>query len=313
MRKYGSDKPDLRIPLEIVDIGDLVKSSEFEVFFRFANDQSGRVAALRVQDGAKLSRKQLDGLNDFVKVYGAKALTFIKVVDRSQGFNGLQSSLMKFLSAEIAENILQRTNAQSGDMIFLLADKEKIVNEALGALRLKIGNDFNLVKDEWCPLWIVDFPIFEQQGDGKITFLHHPFTAPVETDVKKLQENPLNSLARAYDIVINGYEIGGGSIRISDYEMQVAVLKILGHDESSSAAKFGHLLEALKYGYPPEGGIALGFDRLVMLLTGSKSIRDVIAFPKTQTAMCPLVDAPSEVSPEQLKELGIKVLTKERE
>lgn len=308
MSKYGSDKPDLRIALELVDIADLVKNSTFEIFAKSANDKKCRVAALKLPKTATaLSRKQFDDYNEFVKIYGAKGVAYIKVNDRAAGVAGLQSSLLKFLTADEVENILQRTNAESGDTIFILADKTKVVNEALGALRVKLGNEHDLIKEGWELLWVVNFPMFEQQDDGSWTFAHHPFTAPMTDDPEKLITENGSVNARAYDLVLNGTELGSGSIRIWDLKMQMAVFKMLGFDEAKAYAQFGHLLDAFKYGYPPEGGMALGFDRIIMLLTGAKSLREVIAFPKTQTASCPLTQAPSVVADAQLCELGIKV------
>lgn len=311
MSKYGSDKPDLRIPLELVDIADLVKNSNFEIFTKSANDPKCRVAALRLPKiTTVLSRKQFDEYNEFGKIYGAKGVAYIKVNDRTAGISGLQSSLLKFLSPEEVENILQRLNVQNGDTIFIIADKIKIVNEALGALRVKLGHDHNLVKEGWELLWIINFPMFEQQDDGSWTFAHHPFTAPLTSDPEKLITENGSVNARAYDLVLNGTELGSGSIRIWDLKMQMAVFKMLGFTEEKAKAEFGHLLDAFKYGYPPEGGMALGFDRIVMLLTGAKSLREVIAFPKTQTASCPLTQAPSKVSDAQLQELGINIIKK---
>lgn len=311
MARYGSDKPDLRVPLELVDVGDLLKNVEFKVFAEPANDPDGRVIALKLPKGCELSRKEIDEYTQFVGIYGAKGLAYIKVNDLSQGQAGLQSPILKFLSEEIIAEILKRTQAETGDIIFFGADKYKVASEALGALRLKLGHDRKLLQGEWKPLWVIDFPMFEWNAETKRWQpLHHPFTAPQIDDVADLEANYHHSLSRAYDIVLNGTEIGGGSIRIHRPEMQFAVLKLLGIDMEQAKEKFGFLLDAMRYGCPPHGGIAFGLDRLVMLMAGVNSIREVIAFPKTQTASCPLTNAPAEVSEEQLRELGIKLRTK---
>lgn len=309
MERYGVDKPDLRIPLEMVTICDLVKNSDFKVFTEAANHKDSKVSALRLPKGCELlSRKQLDDYATFVAQYGAKGLAYIKVNDRAAGVAGLQSPILKFLSPEILEAILTKLNAQTGDIIFFGADKKKIVNDALGALRIKLGADCNLVQEGWQPLWVVDFPMFERdEAHGNWSPLHHPFTAPRISSLEDLRQNPETAISRAYDVVLNGLEIGGGSIRINDMALQATVFDLIGIDDKSAQEKFGHLLTALKYGCPPHGGIAFGIDRIVMLMTGASSIRDVIAFPKTQSASCPLTDAPSPADPKQLAELGIKV------
>lgn len=307
MQRFGSDKPDLRIPLELIELTDIMKSVEFKVFNGPANDPNGRVAALKLADGAALTRKQIDDYTAFVGIYGAKGLAYIKVNDISQGVDGLQSPILKFLPPEVSQAIVERTEAQNGDMIFFAADKCNVVCEVLAALRSRLAADFNLYTSDWEPLWVTDFPMFERGESGHWQPLHHPFTAAQQDDPAKLLADPAASLSRAYDIVLNGYEIGGGSIRIHRNDMQQAAFSILGIDEAEANAKFGHLLKALQYGCPPHGGIAFGVDRIVMLMTGSHSIRDVIAFPKTQSAACPLTDAPSAVSFEQLRELHIKL------
>lgn len=308
MRRFGSDKPDLRIKLELVDVGDLLKDVEFKVFSGPAQSKGGRVAALRLPKGCELSRKEIDDYTALVAVYGAKGLAYIKVNDREQGIAGLQSPILKFLPEATVEAILERVGAQTGDIIFFGADKAKIVNESLGALRVKLGVDRNLLEGQWQPLWVVDFPMFEwDDKEHRWQFLHHPFTSPQTTDIKELQEKPGECLARAYDIVLNGTELGGGSIRIHRPDFQMAVFTLLNMSVEQSREKFGFLLDALKFGCPPHGGIALGLDRLIMLMTGANSIREVIAFPKTQTAACPLTSAPSPVSEGQLVELGIRV------
>ncbi|HAI69996.1 MAG TPA: aspartate--tRNA ligase [Gammaproteobacteria bacterium] len=310
MRRFGSDKPDLRVSLELIDVGDLMADVEFKVFAKPANDPQGRVAALCVHDASKLTRKQIDDYTHFVGIYGAKGLAYIKVNDISAGRKGLQSPILKFLPDEALNALLKRTKADTGSLIFFGADKAKIVNEALGALRLKIADDLNLVQPGWQPLWVVDYPMFERdEKEKRWVALHHPFTAPNVDDIESLQANPGNCLSRAYDMVLNGHEIGGGSIRIHRPEMQSAVFRVLGIEEEEAREKFGFLLDALKYGCPPHGGIAFGLDRLVMLMTGSSSIRDVIAFPKTQTASCLLTSAPSAASQEQLRELHIRLRT----
>jgi aspartyl-tRNA synthetase len=309
MRRYASDKPDLRIPLELVDVADLVRDSEFKVFSGPAADANGRVAALRVpQGGEKLSRKQIDDYTAFVARYGAKGLAYVKVNDVAKGREGLQSPILKFLSDAAVAGLLERTGAQTGDLVFFGADKAKIVNDALGALRLKVGHDLDLVREGWAPLWVVDFPMFEWDADAKRwAAMHHPFTSPIDDDAGALRADPGGALARAYDLVLNGSEIGGGSVRIHRNEMQSTVFELLGIEAEEAQRKFGFLLEALKYGAPPHGGIAFGLDRLAMLMAGADSIRDVIAFPKTQTATCPLTDAPTEVSEQQLRDLHVRV------
>ena len=307
MRRYGSDKPDLRIPLELVDIADEMKDVDFKVFSGPANDPNGRVVALKIPDGSNLSRKEIDILTKYVSIYGARGLAYIKVNDRDGGLEGLQSPIVKFAPAEVWESVLTKTGAKTGDLIFFGADKTKIVNEAMGALRVKIGLDRGLAEGEWKPLWLTDFPMFDwDDKNQRWNAIHHPFTAP-SCSIEELEANPGKALSRAYDLILNGTELGGGSIRINRTDMQTKVLEILGIGEEESRDKFGFLLDALKYGCPPHGGIAFGLDRLVMLMTGSSSIRDVIAFPKTQSAACPLVDAPAVVSDEQLRELGIKL------
>ncbi len=307
MRRFGSDKPDLRIPLELVDLADLMQAVEFKVFSAPAKDPAGRVAALRLPQGADLSRKEIDDLTKFVSNYGAKGLAYVKVNDREGGREGLQSPILKFLPGDVIESILERTGAQTGDLIFFGADKAGIVNEALGALRVKLGTDRGLVEEGWRPLWVVDFPMFEWDEEQKRwVALHHPFTAPACT-IDELQTDPGKALSRAYDMVLNGVEVGGGSIRIHTREMQQAVFRLLGIGEEEAREKFGFLLDALKYGCPPHGGIAFGLDRLVMLMTGSRTIRDVMAFPKTQTAACPMVDAPAVINEEQLRELMLQL------
>ena len=306
MRRYGSDKPDLRIDLELVDIADLMEGVEFKVFAGPAKDSGSRVAALRVPGGASLSRKTIDEYTDFVGIYGAKGLAWIKVNDIDTGLDGLQSPIIKFLGKEVTMALIERLNTETGDIIFFGADKTKVVNEALGALRVKVAEDLGQIHEGWAPLWIIDFPMFEQDSDGNLTSLHHPFTAPAG-DAEGLARNPLGTLSRAYDMVLNGTELGGGSVRINRPEMQQAVFKVLGIENEEAEEKFGFLLKALSYGCPPHGGIAFGFDRLIMLMTGSSSIREVVAFPKTQSASCPMTDAPGEVSVQQLRELNIRL------
>ena len=306
LRRYGSDKPDLRIDLEFVDIADLMKSVEFKVFSGPANDDNSRVVALRVPGGGSLSRKVIDDYTEFVSVYGAKGLAWIKINDLSKGMDGLQSPILKFIGADVTKSLVNKLSAETGDIIFFGADKTKVVNEAIGALRLKVAEDLNLINEGWAPLWVVDFPMFEEDSTGNLTSLHHPFTAPA-CDVEALKANPAKALSRAYDMVLNGTELGGGSIRINRPEMQQSVFNVLGIDDSEAQEKFGFLLKALSYGCPPHGGIAFGLDRLIMLMTGSNSIREVIAFPKTQSASCPLTEAPGVVSPKQLRELNIRL------
>jgi len=308
MRRYGSDKPDLRIPLELVDVADLVKGCDFKVFAAPAADPNGRVAALRVPQGGKLTRKEIDDYTAYVARYGAKGLAYVKVNELSKGRDGLQSPILKFLSDAAVEGILQRTGAADGDVIFFGADSTKVVSDALGALRLKVGQDLKMVAAGWRPLWVVDFPMFEWDPEGKRwAAMHHPFTSPVNLDPTALAANPGQAIAKAYDMVLNGSEIGGGSVRIHSQELQSTVFDMLGISPEEARLKFGFLLDALKLGAPPHGGIAFGLDRLAMLMAGADSIRDVIAFPKTQTAACLMMEAPTEVSEAQLRELHIRV------
>jgi aspartyl-tRNA synthetase len=306
MSRYGSDKPDLRIPLELVDVADLVADVDFKVFSGQAKDPKGRVAALRVPQGGELSRKQIDDYTKFVGIYGAKGLAWIKVNELAKGAEGLQSPIVKFLGEETSVAIMERLGAADGDIVFFGADKATVVNEALGALRVKVGHDLGRVEGEWAPCWVVDFPMFEELPDGGLHAIHHPFTAPSCTP-EELEIAPEKALSRAYDMVLNGTELGGGSIRISDEAMQETVFRLLGIDHDSARAKFGFLLDALKFGCPPHGGLAFGLDRLIMLMTGAQSIRDVIAFPKTQSATCLMTEAPGEVEEKQLRELHIRL------
>ena len=308
MRRFGSDKPDLRIGLELVEVADLMGDVEFKVFAGPARDPEGRVAALSVTGGATLSRKEIDDYTAYVARYGAKGLAYIKVNAANAGRDGLQSPILKFLPDAAVAGILERTGAKDGDLIFFGADKAQVVNDALGALRVRLGADRGLVEEGWQPLWVVEFPMFEVDRETRRwTPLHHPFTAPVSADPQALKSDPKGMLSRAYDMVLNGSEIGGGSIRIHDKAVQAAVFELLDIGPEEADEKFGFLLRALEYGCPPHGGIAFGLDRIAMLMAGAESIRDVIAFPKTQTASCPLTNAPGEVSDQQLKETGIRL------
>jgi aspartyl-tRNA synthetase len=311
MKRYGSDKPDLRVSIELVDVKDLLKEVEFKVFSGPANDDSGRVAAICVPGGAELSRKQIDQYTEYAGRYGAKGLAWVKVKEIGKGIEGVQSPIAKFLNNDIINEILVRTNAAAGDILLFGADSNRVVTDSLGALRLKVAEDRGLVEDAWKPLWVIDFPMFEEDK-GQMHALHHPFTAPQENDVEKLRAAPTETLSRAYDMVLNGCEVGGGSVRIHNQDIQAAIFDILGIEKQEADEKFGFLLEALKYGCPPHGGIAFGLDRLVMLMVGADSIRDVIAFPKTTTASCPLTSAPSKVSAAQLEELAIATISKKK-
>ncbi len=307
MRRYGSDRPDLRIPLELVNIADEMREVDFKVFSGPANDPHGRVVAMRLPEGGDLSRSSIDELTKFVSIYGAKGLAYIKVNSLAAGIEGLQSPIVKFAPEQVWAKVMEKAGAQDGDLIFFGADKAHIVNEAMGALRVKLGLDRNLLNGDWKPLWVVDFPMFAwDEKAQRYTAIHHPFTAP-SCSQDELKADPGKALSRAYDLVLNGTEVGGGSIRINRTDMQQIVFAILGIGHDEAREKFGFLLDALRYGAPPHGGIAFGLDRLVMLMTGASSIRDVIAFPKTQTAACPLFNAPARVSEEQLKELGIRL------
>jgi aspartyl-tRNA synthetase len=308
VRRFGVDRPDLRIPLELVEVSDLMKSVEFKVFSAPANSPGGRVAALRLPNGGALSRKDIDDYTAYVAQFGAKGLAYIKVNDVAKGRDGLQSPILKFLPDETIAEIMRRTGAQNGDLVFFGADTAKVVNDALGALRIRLGHDRGLVSSEWKPLWVVDFPMFEYDADAKRwVALHHPFTAPRIQDTETVDIDPANALSRAYDMVLNGSEIGGGSIRIHREDLQQRVFRLLGIDETAQRAKFGFLLDALKFGAPPHGGIAFGIDRISALMAGAESIRDVIAFPKTQKASCLLTDAPSVVDETQLRDLHIRL------
>jgi aspartyl-tRNA synthetase len=311
IRRFGSDKPDLRNPLELVDVADLVKEVEFKVFSGPANDEKGRVAVICVPGGAKLSRKQIDEYGNFVGIYGAKGLAWMKVNDREAGFAGVQSPVAKFLNEEVVNALLERTNAQTGDIILFGADTSRVVDEAMGALRVKLGDDLELTdKNAWAPLWVIDFPMFEQDEEGNLHAMHHPFTSPLGLTAEQLAANPAAANSDAYDMVINGYEVGGGSVRIHSADMQKAVFGILGIEAQEQQDKFGFLLEALKYGTPPHAGLAFGLDRLAMLLCNTDNIRDVIAFPKTTAASCLLTNAPSKANPASLDELAIEVSKK---
>ncbi len=305
MEKYGTDRPDLRNPLELVELSETVKGCEFKVFAEPAAAENSRVALLRVPDARSITRSQIDSYTNLVCQHGAKGLAYLKINDLEKGIEGLQSPILKFLSESVVNAILKTADAQSGDLIFFGAGESKIVNESLGILRLKLGEDLGLIEDQWRFCWVQDFPMFEKNDTGALTPLHHPFTASYQ-HVEALQENPESAISRAYDLVLNGLEIGGGSIRIDDIKTQLAVLKLLGIDQAEAEEKFGFLLNSLSYGCPPHGGIAFGLDRLVMLMARENSIREVIAFPKTQTASCPLTDAPSEIDDKLLTELSLK-------
>jgi len=305
MERFGSDKPDLRIDWELVSIDDLMANVDFKVFSGPAKDPDSRVAALRVPGGASLSRKEIDDYTDYVGIYGAKGLAWIKVNDVSAGLEGLQSPIIKFMPEDTVLAMVDRMAAQDGDILFFGADKRGIVNESLGALRLKIAADLDRVAEGWAPLWVVDFPMFERDDRGGLSALHHPFTAPSCT-AQALQDDPDSALSQAYDMVLNGSEIGGGSVRIHDQTMQKTVFNLLGIDEAEAEAKFGFLLGALRHGAPPHAGLAFGLDRLVMLMVGGQSIREVIAFPKTQSAQCVMTEAPGVVSDQQLRELSLR-------
>jgi aspartyl-tRNA synthetase len=308
MNRYGSDRPDIRNPLELINVGDLMKTVDFKVFSGPANMEDSRVAALNVPGGCSLTRKEIDDYTIYVGQFGAKGLAYIKVNDVASGREGLQSPILKFLPDDVVKNIIERTKTMNGDLIFFGADKTKIVNDALGSLRSKLGYDLNLLKDKWAPVWIIDFPMFEYNNEEKRwESLHHPFTSPNTDDIESVKKDPGGAISRAYDLVMNGIELGGGSIRIHDAEMQKAVLELLGIEKKEAQEKFGFLIDALSFGCPPHGGIAFGLDRTVMLMTESESIRDVIAFPKTQTASCLLTSAPASASTKQLQELGIKL------
>lgn len=317
MRDYASDKPDLRIPLKLIDVADIMQHVEFKVFSGPAQDPKGRVVALRIPNGGNMSRKQIDEYTKFVGIYGARGLAYIKVNDASNINNGvekesgLQSPIIKNMTDEVLIELIERTDAQTGDIIFFGADKAKIVNDAMGALRVKIGTDLNLFTCEWAPLWVVDFPMFEETDDGKWTSVHHPFTRP-KGSVEELKQSPETALSIAYDMILNGTEIGGGSLRINTVDMQEAVFDALGISKEEAELKFKFLMDALRFGAPPHGGLAFGLDRLIMLMVGASSIRDVIAFPKTKTADCPLTEAPAEVDNRQLRELGIRIREKQK-
>jgi len=308
MQRFGTDRPDLRIPLELVEVGDLMKKVEFKVFAQPANSPDGRVAALRLPKGGALTRKQIDDYTSFVSQFGAKGLAYIKVNDIGKGRDGLQSPILKFLPDDTVRGILERTVAQDGDLIFFGADRARIVNDALGALRVQLGHDQGLVEEGWRPLWVVNFPMFEYDDESRRwQSLHHPFTAPKTEDEERVHIDPANVRARAYDMVLNGSEIGGGSVRIHRTELQERVFATLGIEAEEARAKFGFLLDALRFGAPPHGGIAFGLDRIVALMAGVDSIRDVIAFPKTQRASCLLTEAPSPVDETQLRELHVRL------
>lgn len=312
--QYGTDRPDLRIPMKMQTICDLVADAEFKVFQQPATNKQCKVSVMKFTQGATLlTRKQIDDYAEYVKRFGAKGLAYIKVNAIEEGVAGLQSPILKFLEHDTIMAIVKRTEAVNGDILFFGADKKKIVNDALSNLRSKIAEDFNLYNQAWAPVWVTEFPMFEQDDRGNWQAVHHPFTLPTEKNIETLKANPGDTLSHAYDLVLNGYELGGGSIRIHQHELQLAVLEILGCSKQQAEEKFGHLVQALQYGCPPLGGVAFGLDRIAMLMTGSQSIRDVIAFPKTQNAGCPLTHAPSDVAFEQLRELGIKTTANKKD